>query len=470
MTPASNVNPASAQKGRPRGVLYLVVAEVVLALLMLALDRPLIRGDALAYFVWTASIGADFDMDLENQAAYLGELNTYMAIRDPRTGAYGNAFAWGQGIVLQPAFQIARLLDRWPAMRVNDDWFYALQRYPYAYSLTAMLQVNIMTMASLGLAYASTRRLGVAALPAAWAGLAAVLGTPLLYYSTIQPLYAHATATFVHTGALALFIFNLTSKHRLPAWRWVLSGLLFGLATLVRWQLALSVIPCGALLLFLLIRRRIGLISLTAFIVGFLGLAWHVPFSFSWMFGSPFEMPMGEGFVGLPRFLGDVLFSNRRGFFLWSPIALMGILGLGLAGGKRQPVYTVLLCVVLAQIVMNAGVATWDGGESFGLRRLTETYPALALGVAAILSSGQSVWRSTGYGLSGMLGIYGLVLLFAALVFGYFSLPAMGYFSEPPEDNLTNTLLFFLSPPKLDLIWPMMEHHFGWWAWSKPGP
>jgi hypothetical protein len=462
------MNTALANKGRPSEVFYLVAAEIVLALMMLALDRPLIRGDALAYFVWTASIGADFDMDLENQAAHLGELNTYMAIRNPQTGKYGNAFAWGQGIVLQPAFQLARLLDHWPAMRVNDEWFYALQRYPYIYSLIAMLQVNVMTMASLGIVHATARRLGIAALPAVWAGLTVILGTPLLYYSTIQPLYAHATATFVHTGALALFIFNLTSRPQLPARCWLLSGLLFGLATLVRWQLALSVVPCAGVLL--LARERVGLTGLIAFIVGFLGLAWHVPFSFNWMFGSPFTTPMGEGFVDLPRFLGEVLFSNRRGFFLWSPIALLGILGLALGRRNQRLIYLALLGVVLAQIVINASVETWDGGESFGLRRLTETYPALALGMATLLSLDRVIWRNVGYVLSGSLAVYGVVLLFAALVFGYFSLPEMGYFSEQPEDNLTNVLAFFFSPPKFHLIWPMMEHHFGVWAWDMPGP
>jgi len=452
--------------------LPLILCEIALLLSLLVLDRPLIRGDAVAYFMWTASIGYDFDMDLENQAEQFGELNTYMAIRNPQTGRYGSAFAWGQGIVLQPAFQVARLLNLLPTMRVNDDWFYALQRFPYAFSLLAMLQVNVMTMLSLALVYTLARRLGIAALPAAWAGLMTAWGTPLLYYSSIQPLYAHAAATFVHTGALVLFLFNLTAQRPLSWWRWLSNGLVFGLAALVRWQLALSIIPCGAVLLYFVIKkeRHTTWSGLVALGLGFAALVWHIPYTFNWMFGSPFSTAMGEGFVSTPRFLWELLFSNYRGFFLWSPIALLGVVGLLIGPRRHWETRLILLSVIIAQVLINAGVETWSGGESFGLRRLTELYPALVLGVAMILSVGYTSVRRAGYVLTGVLALYGIVLLFAALIFSYFTLPEMGYVSKQPVDTVTNVLTFFFSPPKFDLIWPMMEHHFGWWAWSMPGP
>lgn len=452
--------------------LPLVFCEIVLLLSLLVLDRPLIRGDAVAYFMWTASIGSDFDMDLENQAEYFGELNTYMAILNPKTGRYGNAFAWGQAIILQPAFQAARLLDQLPAMRVNDDWFYTLQRYPYSYSLMAMLQVNVMTMLSLALVYALARRLGIASLPAAWAGLMTVWGTPLLYYSSIQPLYSHATATFVHTCALVFFVFNLTAERPLPWWRWLLNGLVFGLASLVRWQLALSIIPCSAALLYFVTKkeRHATWAGLVALGLGFAAVVWHIPYTFNWMLGSPFSTPMGEGFVSTPRFLWEILFSNYRGFFVWSPIAILGIIGLVMGPRNQLDIRLILLGVIAAQILISASVETWSGGESFGLRRLTELYPALSLGIAMFLSVGFIPVRRAGYALTGLLAVYGIILLFAALIFGYFTLPEMGYVSERPVDTVTNILTFFFSPPKFHLIWPMMEHHFGWWAWSMPGP
>ena len=50
-----------------------------LALLLASLmifDRPLIRGDAVAYYMWTASSGKDFDKDMAKQEQRLGTRNT----------------------------------------------------------------------------------------------------------------------------------------------------------------------------------------------------------------------------------------------------------------------------------------------------------------------------------------------------------------------------------------------------------
>jgi hypothetical protein len=238
---ASQVGPL--QKWIARLAHPLLLSQVALLLSLLAFDRPLIRGDAVAYFMWTASLGRDFDMDLSNQVERFGPLNTYMAVYNPATGHYVSVFAWGQGLLLQPAFWIARGLDQLPGFRINDDWFMSLQAYPLAYSLAGMLQVNGLTLASLAMGYLIARWCGLSRVAAAFGGLAGVWGTPLYYYSTIQPLYSHATATFAHTLAICLAIWAV----KLPAesqrgWHSLLAGLAFGLATLTRWQLALSLV------------------------------------------------------------------------------------------------------------------------------------------------------------------------------------------------------------------------------------
>jgi hypothetical protein len=53
---------------------------------------------------------------------------------------------------------------------------------------------------------------------------------------------------------------------------------------------------------------------------------------------------------------------------------------------------------------------------------------------------------------------------------GYFSDPSLGFFSAVPAATAWNTAGFLLNPPHFDLVWPMMEHHFGPWAWTWPGP
>jgi hypothetical protein len=188
------------------------------------------------------------------------------------------------------------------------------------------------------------------------------------------------------------------------------------------------------------------------------------------MFGSPFATAMGPGFVSTPKFLWEILFSNYRGLFLWSPIAVLGLLGLVIEPHHHWESRFILLSTIIAQILISASVKTWSGGESFGLRRLTELYPALTIGVAMLLAASQHFAQRFVYALTGVLALYGIILLFAFLIFSYFTLPEMGYVSQQPVDSLSNVLTFFLFPPKFHLIWPMMEHHFGLWAWSMPGP
>src|SRR5260370_42524612 len=177
-------------------------------------------------------------------AGRIGSQNTYMVFPYALTWHYASVFAWGEGGILLPSFWAARLLDRLPAMRVNDDWFLQLQAYPFAYSLLAMLEVNALTVISAGVIYGAARRLDLSGRAALIAAVAAVWATPLYYYTTIQPVYAHAGATFAHTLGIGLFIWAGTAAHAPQGggrgWQYGLAGLALGLAALTRWQLALS--------------------------------------------------------------------------------------------------------------------------------------------------------------------------------------------------------------------------------------
>jgi hypothetical protein len=197
------------------------------------------------------------------------------------------------------------------------------------------------------------------------------------------------------------------------------------------------------------------------------------------MFGAPLAVPVEAvenegGFLSGPRNLLPVLFAADRGFLIWSPVAVLGALGLIVLGRRSPGIALALGAVIVGQVLVNAGVRDWYAGESFGLRRLTEVYPALAVGVAALLSAAEAssrrLWPGIAYGAVAATALYGLVMVVASLIFHYFTDPSMGFVTTPPPATALNVLMFFLSPPKYDLIWPMMEHHFGPWAWTWPGP
>ncbi|MGB9301073.1 MAG: hypothetical protein WCD51_10840, partial [Anaerolineae bacterium] len=97
MDPVKNA-PHAAKSPKHRRALLLSSPLIIIAILLisfLALDRPLIRSDGLAYFMWLQSVARDHDLDLENQVAQFGELNSYQVFLNEETGEYASVFPYG---------------------------------------------------------------------------------------------------------------------------------------------------------------------------------------------------------------------------------------------------------------------------------------------------------------------------------------------------------------------------------------
>jgi hypothetical protein len=137
-----------------------------------------------------------------------------------------------------------------------------------------------------------------------------------------------------------------------------------------------------------------------------LPLAWHVirghpetrwPFLFagavpvglmvlysSALFGSALAMGQGQrmsvGSNPLEGLVG-VLFSPARGLFVFSPILLLGLLGLPLALRRRSGIDLLfpLIAGSAGVIALHAAWAVWWGGHSFGYRLLSEVLPCLMI-------------------------------------------------------------------------------------------
>jgi hypothetical protein len=109
----------------------------------------------------------------------------------------------------------------------------------------------------------------------------------------------------------------------------------------------------------------------------------------AWMliYGRPFLVPQGGSFMrwNAPH-LWAILFSDWRGLFVVTPILALSAFGLvylwrdwpALAPG-------VALALVLSAYV-NASIAQWWAGESFGARRFVSCFPLFVLGTAAVFS------------------------------------------------------------------------------------
>ena len=108
-------------------------------------------------------------------------------------------------------------------------------------------------------------------------------------------------------------------------------------------------------------------------------IAWKV------IFGQWLTVPQ-EGFATPAGFVPMALIvSPLHGLLPWTPLAVLGGLGLLLLAWDRRPWGLYVLLGFGAFFLYNATLASWHGGGTFGLRRLTSAFPFFLLGAAALL-------------------------------------------------------------------------------------
>ncbi|OGO05934.1 MAG: hypothetical protein A2Y73_04800 [Chloroflexi bacterium RBG_13_56_8] len=390
---SENSLPESETRKPSRGSLRSVLAWAAPALVLLAifflLDIPVIRSDGLAYYAWLHSIVHDRDISLDNEYRMLEEVNIYQLSIVPATGKVSTPFPFGSAILWIPFYRLGLWVGQtdWYALRiapaVDLAAYLRLQGADFWAGLALTVGTNLMALASVYLAMDIARR-HVSLLAASLAAISVFLGTPMIYYSTIEPTMSHVPAVFCITLVYWLFfrfgIYHRSEDRERPG-IWLLIGLALGLATMVRWQLLLSGIPLGIVLLY---QNRWR--SLATFCLGVALLAWTIPWSWYHMFGKPLVVPANVdrpwAFLVGPQNLLKVWFSSRHGLFNWSPIVALGMLGALFACQRHPQTAFVLLGAFLVQSLISASVADWWAGWSFGMRRMVELYPLYVMGLA----------------------------------------------------------------------------------------
>lgn len=456
----------SPQRQRTILASSLLVILAVLLVSFLTLDRPLIRSDGLAYFMWLQSVARDYDLDLDNQAAEFAALNSYQVFYNEETGQYASVFPYGSAFLYLPTYWLASAANRLPVLHINDSYFLQHQGATFPYSFFLMLGTNLFALLAVVVAFFSAARLTSPA-AALFSVIALFLGTPLLYYATIEPYMSHVPGTLL----TALVIYVLV-RHRERTASWFLLGFLLGVALLVRWQLALYAVPVGLLALVKGQWRKLLL-----FVLGFLILGWHLPFTWQRLFGSPWVVPAAiqgqQAFLSGPIYVREVLLSPERGLLLWSPLVLLALVGLALLFREHRGLSITLFLMFILQVLMNASLHDWGGGWAFGMRRMTELYPVWVIGLAALLQrlyavAGSALYRRAArWGITALVIVgvlFGLVLLLSHLNYVNTNL------AHPEGGPLWEEIRYQFTASDLRITAQVVKEHYGFWAWSKPGP
>ncbi len=87
----------------------------------------------------------------------------------------------------------------------------------------------------------------------------------------------------------------------------------------------------------------------------------------------------GEGFDFLSPYILKVLFSFRKGWFIYTPVMLFAVTGFYYLFKKNKPVFYPLLLFFIFNLFIVSSWSCWWYADSFGQRALVQSYPVMAI-------------------------------------------------------------------------------------------
>lgn len=220
----------------------------------------------------------------------------------------------------------------------------------------------------------------------ALAVLAAGLGTPIFYYVTILPGKNHALDALLFTGVVYL-VFRYFNGQPRSRWLPFAIGALFGFAYTVRYFSGAEAVMLVLLLAYWRRWRDAIAIAATSAVVCLALFAIPHAFGVPVFSGGLYSPENVLTFAPLNPL--RMLFSDHRGYFVWSPVAFLALLGY-VALMRRRPEQRRFLVAVAAMgvavIASYALISFWDGGQwAFGQRFYSTLFPVVAIGLAGLL-------------------------------------------------------------------------------------
>ncbi|HEY2824563.1 MAG TPA: hypothetical protein VGI83_03365 [Gemmatimonadales bacterium] len=392
-------------KAAPRLLVAAFAGCVGLMVVRFALTRTLVAGDSAWYFSAARSLLVDHDLDLANEYQHFAndvsprsgnKRITAVLNPDPRTGRLAPGYSLGTSLAVLPFMALVQVVVR------GDG-------YGAAYQLAAgigsalwgflgLLLLWRLGPSAIGREVATTGIRGEPGDPALLATLTIWLGTPLVYYMTIEPLMSHAISVFATTALLMVW---LQSRDQPGVARWALMGALGGFATIVRYQDAVfCLVPVLDAVLSGALRRDprrtlLGLVAFAAAASGFVGVQLYAN---AFYFGSPWitGYPALAEFHWLRPSLFTALFSLHAGLITFAPVTLLCLAGLYQLTRERRLVGALLISVLVLQVYVTAAWLVPDQGAAFGNRMLLSCTPILALGLMRWLERPRP-WVSAGF-------------------------------------------------------------------------
>lgn len=348
---------------------------------------PPIRSDAISYYVYLPSVvlGGSPRLWATADDQYGGEYPHYTGLRRwPNTSWWLNPHPIGVAVMMLPWFMAAHVLTLWSNLPPDGFSLY----YQAAASLSG-LGYGLLGLLVLGRTLSATHSPGVVV-----ATLGTLtFGTNLFHYMTRDAGYSHAYGFTLVAVLVAITPAWLSAPTRA---RSAVLGAVVGLLFLVRHTHLLFVaIPLlhgvgttasvrSRLAALWNARTSVLLAGAVAAAVAAPQMALYKAVTSHWLV-SPYALVEGASTFHTPRVL-DVLFSPTKGWFFWTPLALLALAGLAsrarTVSAWRWPA---VVCLVPLTLLIG-GWHDWQFGGSFGHRGFTDALPLLAWPMAGMFA------------------------------------------------------------------------------------
>jgi hypothetical protein len=388
---------------RRAGYSILVAFAILLLAVFVGLDAMAPGGRRLAkiegfdtvnYFGISHSLLFDHDFNLTNEFTHIAPMSRLWSAVQPNTGLPGSVWGYGYSVLEMPFLAVGTLLD--VVQGSPADGYSPSAIYVYCLGNVVMTGLGLLALFAL-LCRVGTER-GISEERVTGYSLlvtfAVFFGTNVGYYAF--PQLAHA-ATFLFASLFLAYWWKMRTSNKARVW--LLLGLIGGFLSICRWQ---DIIFLGGPGLFDLLsgapwKNPWPWLRSRLFYIAGAGICW-IPQVIEWkvIYGKYLTMPQGAGFIVFPpAFILEVLFSSRNGWFLWTPFALIGVLGL-LYGALRFTREFIPWIVVLAlEVIVIGSMPTWHGYDSFSSRYLLTNSPLVGLGLFTLLCSLSPLLRRT---------------------------------------------------------------------------
>ena len=384
---------------RWRATIALLVA---FALSIPAITHRIYASDEIQYYAFLRSLWFDHDVSFDDEYRYF----------EAHSGAAGSGFhdtflTDTTPTGLRPTFATVGCALLWAPFYAGGDLVahalhamgrpVAVDGYSSPYVAAVAFGSACYGFAALLLSGAIARR--ILGRPTPWAIVAVWIGTPLLFYMYVAPVFAHACEAFM----VALLL-----------WTW--------LRTRDRWTLGVAALLGLLGAITFMVREQEALVLAGPALDG-LSLLWRGPSKMRWPRAAELGLAAAAAFVlgALPQILIyvainghpgpnatvsrkltwwsphglQVLGSPEHGLFAWTPLALVALVGLAWlwlgpvpVGARwtadRRWIASCLVVTVGLTVYVVGAVESWTVAGAFGQRRFVALTPIFVVGLAAL--------------------------------------------------------------------------------------